>query len=149
MVNILKINRDNNTIVMDRAFAKASEVVGSEEYNMLQTARRDYPTYTVVRRRIKRNPNKECYKGLTYEYMENYILIHCKEKMEEYQELRLIAKCHSIRYPTIKKWFLESFPEIVEFGLFSEKPAEDSEVTAFDVREGGATALNTEEKKIA
>ncbi len=117
MTNTLKINRDDNTIVMDRAFAKASMIVGSVEYNMLQTARRDYPTYTVVRRRIKRNPNKECYKGLTYEYMEEYIRTHCKERLEEYKEMRLISECHSIRYPTIKKWFLNTFPEIADFGI--------------------------------
>ena len=127
MTNVLKINRRNNTIVMDRAFAKASEVVGSEEYNMLQTARRDYPTYNVVRRTIKKNPNKECYRGLTYGYMENYIMSHCGEKMAEYQELRLIAKCHSIRYPSIKKWFLESFPEVAEFGI-SEGAQEEKNI---------------------
>ncbi len=111
---------------MDRAFAKASVIVGSEDYNMLQTARRDYPTYTVVRRRIKRNPNKECYKGLTYQYMENYIRTHHEERMEEFQELRLISECHSIRYPTIKKWFLETFPEIAEFGI-SEREKEEND----------------------
>ncbi len=94
MANVLKINRNNNTIVMDRAFAKASEIVGSEEYNMLQTARRDYPTFTVVRRKIKQNPNKECYRGLTYKYMENYIKTHCEEKLEEYMDMQRISECH-------------------------------------------------------
>ena len=126
MVNVLKIDREKKAIVMDRAFVKASAVVGSEEYNMLQTARRDYPTYTVVRRTIKKNPNKECYRGLTYGYMENYIRTHGAERMGEYQELRLIAECHSIRYPTIKKWFLEAFPEIMEFGITDNEKKEEN-----------------------
>lgn len=125
MAKVLKIDRNNNTIVMDRAFAKASEIVGSEEYNMLQTARRDYPTFTVVRRKIKRNPNKECYRGLTYEYMENYIKTHCEEKLEEYMEMRLISECHSVRYPTIKKWFLGAFPEVAEFGITENEKKEE------------------------
>ena len=116
MANTLKINRANNTIVMDRAFAKASEIVGSAEYNMLQTARRDYPAFTVVQRTIKRNPNKESYKGLTYEYIENYIESHCSEKLAEYREMRLLAECHSVRYPEIKKWFLKAFPEVAMYG---------------------------------
>ena len=34
-----------------------------------------------------------------------------------YDELRLIGACHKVSYPTIKKWFLETYPEIVEFGI--------------------------------
>ena len=124
MTNTLKINRNNNTIVMDRAFAKASEIVGSAEYNMLQTARRDYPTYSVVQRTIKRNPNKECYHGLTYEFMEDYIMTHgdaetVKKNYNEFCEMRLISQCHSksFRYPVIKQWFLNQYPEIVRFGM--------------------------------
>ena len=130
MTNTLKINRNNNTIVMDRAFAKASEIVGSAEYNMLQTARRDYPTYIVVQRTIKRNPNKECYKGLTYEYMERYIISHCADKLAEFNELRLISECHSVRYPKIKEWFLEEFPEVAKYGVKIENTLSISEVEA-------------------
>ena len=130
MTNTLKINRNNTTIVMDRAFAKASEIVGSAEYNMLQTARRDYPTYNVVQRKIKRNPNKECYKGLTYEYMEQYIISHCAEKLAEFKEMRLISECHSVRYPKIKEWFLEEFPEVAKYGVKIENTLSISEVEA-------------------
>ena len=34
-----------------------------------------------------------------------------------YDELRLIGACHKVSYPTIKKCFLETYPEIVEFGI--------------------------------
>ena len=130
MANTLKINRTNNTIVMDRAFAKASEIVGSTEYNMLQTARHDYPTDTVVQRKIKRNPNKECYKGLTYEYMERYIISHRAEKLAEFREMRLISECHSVRYPKIKEWFLEEFSEVAKYGVKIENTLSISEVEA-------------------
>ena len=115
---------------MDRAFAKASEIVGSAAYNMLQTARRDYPTYSVVQRTIKRNPNKESYKGLTYEYMENYIMSHCAEKLAEYREMRLLSECHSVRYPKIKEWFLAKFPEVAKYGVKIENTLSISEVEA-------------------
>ena len=31
----------------------------------------------------------------------------------------MISKCHSqaFRYPVVKSWFLERYPEIMEFGL--------------------------------
>lgn len=122
MANVLKIKHDTRTIVMDRAFAKASSIVGSEEYILLQGARRDYPCYVVTTRTIKRNANKECYRGLTYAYMENYIQTHpeAETHMAEYSELRLLAECHSIRYPTIKKWFLETYQEIARYGMEKE-----------------------------
>ena len=112
----MTINFTNNTIEMTKTESKAASKFGSDMYKQLQEARRDYPTYTVVQRTIKRNPNKECYKGLTYEYIENYIESHCSEKMSEYREMRLLAECHSVRYPEIKKWFLKTFPEVAMYG---------------------------------
>ena len=119
MKNTLKINHENRTLVMDRTFAKAASFVGSNEYNLLQDARRDYPSYQVTLRSIKKKEDKESYRGLTYQYMENYIATNANAAriMEEYRELRLQAECHSIRYPNIKKWFLAKYPEIAQFGV--------------------------------
>ena len=127
MKNYVRIDRANRQIVMDRTFARLSQIVGSEEYNRLQTARRDYEGFNVVTRTIRRNDKKECYRGLTYDYMERYILLHDKadERKKEFDELRLIAECHSKRYPVIKQWFLKQYPEIAKFGMpdLSESPA--------------------------
>ena len=124
MKNTLKIDFNNKTIVMDRTFAARVKDTRSEEYFHLQTVRKDYPNYTVITRTIKRNPDKETYRGLTYEYMENYILSHgndaeVQEALSEYRELRLIAKCHGKGkgYPVIKQWFLEKYKEIEDFGI--------------------------------
>ena len=124
MKNSLKINHEDNIIVMDRTFAKNAENTRSDEYAHLQAVRRDYPDYTVRRRTIDSNPHKETYKGLTYEYMEDYILRHESEDnalkiIKEFNELRTISRCHrqGLRYPTIKKWFLHRYPEIAEFGV--------------------------------
>lgn len=123
MKNTLKINHTNRTIVMDRTFAKHAIDTMSAEYAHLQTVRRDYPTYTVVQRQIKRNSDKKTYRGLTYDYMESYILTHGTAEtrianFNEYSEMRLIAQCHgnAFRYPIIKSWFLNKYPEIADFG---------------------------------
>ena len=115
MTNTLKINHINHTIVMDRTFARNATDTRSEECTHLQQVRRDYPGYQVVQRRIRTNSNKKTYKGLTYEYMEDYILTHGtdenrKANYKEYTEKRIIAECHgkAFRYPVIKSWFLES-----------------------------------------
>ena len=70
MKNTLRINHENKTIVMDRTFAKFAENTRSDEYAHLQQVRRDYPDYTVTTRTIKRNPEKETYKGLTQKQQE-------------------------------------------------------------------------------
>lgn len=117
MANTLKINREKKQIVMDRAFAKASAIVGSEEYKKLQTAKKDYPSFKIVQKKIKRNPNKKSYNGLTYEFMEKYILTKRPEKLKEFEEQRLISEAYGRGYPKIKQWFLNQFPKIAEYGV--------------------------------
>lgn len=137
MTNYLKVDYEKNALVMDRTFAKNAQIVGSNEYRLLQEARASYPNYTVMLRQIKKNSAKECYKGLTYEYMEDYIRTHeslktVNEVLNEFEEMILVSKCHSqaFRYPTIKKWFLEKYPEIAKFGMpkVEEKVEEVEEV---------------------
>ncbi len=123
MKNTLKVNHADRKIIMDRTFAKYAENTRSEEYAHLQQVRKDYPIYEVTVRTIKKNSNKETYKGLTYDYMRDYIITHEDEEnvkivLTEFSELRLVSRCHSQakRYPVIKKWFLSKYPEIANFG---------------------------------
>ena len=111
-------------IELNTTFAKMMQNPLSDEYALLQKTRMENPTFTVRRRQIKKNPNKECYKGLTYEYMENYITTHEEGEnrvliLKEFAEMRLISECHSKahRYPVIKNWFLNKYPEIANFGM--------------------------------
>ena len=113
---------------MDRTFAKNAAIAGSEEYALLQNARKDYPNFEVAQRSIKRNPDKKTYNGLTYKYMRDYIVLHEQKEqrkavLAEMDELILISKCHSksFRYPVIKKWFLDKYPEIKLFGIEAEE----------------------------
>lgn len=127
-MNTIRIDHATKRIIMDSMFYKNSADPRNEEYTVLQNVRRDYPTYAAVQRKIKKNPAKKTYSGLTYAYMEDYILTHeSPETVEavyaEFNEMVLISQCHSqaFRYPTIKKWFLNKYPEIMRFGL-PQKP---------------------------
>ena len=119
MAKNLHIDMENGAIVMSKAFAKKASVYDSIEYNMLQGARADYPEYKIVMRSINKNEKQEHFRGLTYEYIERYIGAHdnSEERMMIYKELRLIAECHSVRYQHIKRWFLETYPEVRKFGM--------------------------------
>lgn len=134
MANTLKLDHENGLIVMDRVFAKKSENTMSNEYAHLQNVRRDYPMYTVVRHTIKKNANKETYRGLTYDFMRYYIDKYEPKKTKETVKYELetkieISKCHAVnrRYPTIKKWFLEKYPEVALFGMTDAELSEYEE----------------------
>ncbi len=133
MKNTLTVNHKDHQIVMDRTFAMNALNTMSDEYEHLQKVRKHYPKYSVVQRHIRKNENKKTYRGLTYDYMEDYIMTHGSAKeinanLKEFYEKRLIAECHgkAFRYPAIKRWFLEKYPEIVEHGM--EKTAQIIEI---------------------
>ena len=46
--------------------------------------------------------------------------------------MKLISKCHSkaFRYPTIKAWFLDRFPEIKAFGVKEDDAATNDAIPA-------------------
>lgn len=149
MKNTLRLDHSKRTIVMDRTFAKYAANTMSTEYAHLQAVRQDYPEYQVVLRKIKRNKTKECYRGLTYEYMEEYIKTHgSKEEsatnLTEFKEKKLISLCHSTsrRYPVIKSWFLAKYPEVMKFGL------SDDEKQTTNEEEDTVAATEAEENEL-
>ena len=117
MKNYLKVDDRNRQLIMDRTFDKNRRIVGSKEYDLLQRAKADTPQYSVVLRHIKTNPEKQVYKHLTYDYMREYILRHANReaRMAEFEEMVLRAKCHTIKYPKVKEWFLAAYPQIDDF----------------------------------
>lgn len=126
----LKIEPATRRIVMDRTFAKFYCDTTSEEYAHLQRVRADYPNFSVVRRRIKKNTKQEHYAGLDYAYMEAYIRKYeSKETVDdvlaEFEELKFASKCHSRhrRYPAIRTWFLDKYPRVDD--LFKQKKQEE------------------------
>lgn len=121
----LTINRNARTIEVSKKFDILSSRFGSEEYKMLQEARRDYPGYKVVVATPKTSKSsKPSFKGLTYEYMEKYISKHNGENnsiMKEYMTLRGMtdeaeeACAETCSYHEIKNWFLNQYPAIAKF----------------------------------
>ena len=117
-----------SVIEVNTTFAKMMQNPLSDEYALLQRTRQDFPTFAVRTRQIKSNPKKDTYKGLTYEYMRDYIITHTSPEEElaavaEFDEMILVSKCHgkSLRYPTIKKWFLAKYPEVAKFGTIENE----------------------------
>ena len=70
------VNEKKNAIELTKKESTAAAKFGTPEYAHLQSVRRDYPDYAVITRQIKKNSNKKVYKGLTYDYMRDYIILH-------------------------------------------------------------------------
>ena len=124
----IRINFEKKTITMTRKFAALAEDPFTDEFAKLQEVRNAYPKFKVLKHKIKKNPNKKTYPGLTYEYIEDFIRLHeegkkLEEMLDEYNELRLIAKCHhsGVGYATIKKWFLDNYEGVEIFGESEER----------------------------
>ena len=121
---------DKNLIILNSTFAKKARRIGSPEYNQLQEDHSEFSPFKVVQRQIKKKPDQEHYKGLTYDYMRAYIAetvgkdnaadeereAAVKEALDVLESKILISKCHSNtqRYPAIRKWFLATYPEVKE-----------------------------------
>ena len=117
----LKIDHAKKTIIMGCAFAKKQANTDSKEYAELLEVHREFPNYKIKTKVVKKREDKESYKGLTYSYMKEYISLYgCAEDMNKYEYLLMLAQCHSVRYPTIKAWFLEKYPDVKNFGVQEE-----------------------------
>ena len=117
----INIDHTNRQIVIGKDFNRKQSDVESKEYKKLCEIVQIFPKFKVVIRSIKKNPHKESYKGLTYEYMERYISVKgTRQDRQEYDDMRLLAECHSKRFPVIKQWFLRKYPEVEKYGAKEE-----------------------------
>ena len=119
MTNIA-INEKKHTIELTKKDYDKACKFGTQEYLDLQEVRKAYPNYKVVK--VTRKASKNTYKGLTYEYMENYIKSHNEELLVEFYELcgkdengKKINFGVKLSYGEVRMWFLEQFPEIENF----------------------------------
>lgn len=131
--NPIKFDHSKKEFIINRTFAKKAYIYGTEEYNLLQKARQDFPNYSIATRAgIKKNPQKEAFKGLDYAFMEQYFEYKkaSDEIWKKYKYMRLMAGCHSRRFPIVKKWFLELYPEVKNWGKAQEEIAAGAAVSA-------------------
>ena len=118
----MNLNYEKKTIEMTKAEAKRAGDISSSEYAELEKIRTSFPNYEIVIK--KTTKRKETFKGLSYEYMENYIRNHDDNEnslLEEFYTLRGYVNgkkndfVDQASYGEVKNWFLLKFPEIAEF----------------------------------
>ena len=123
-MNNITISNATRSIELSKKFAAAAAKYGSDEYKMLQEARRDYPGYEVVEATKKAKAAKDPYKKLDFDFMEKYILAHEdpeQKNMKTYLDLRGKSKeaiengAASKSLTEIRSWFLSAYPQVAQF----------------------------------
>ena len=108
-------------IEMTKTEAAKAGKIDTEKYEELCTLMNRFPTFEIE---IVKTSTKSVdhLKGLTYEYMENYIKSHNEELLVEFYELcgkdengKKLDFGIKLSYGEVRMWFLEEFPEIENF----------------------------------
>ena len=111
------INFQKQTIEMTKTFANSASNYGSEAYNELMNAKRDFPSYTVSIAKAA-SKKKDSFKGLNLKYMEKYITDHSDAASEQMNTFNLLCGntddelAAKASFGEIKMWFLTQYPEI-------------------------------------
>ena len=111
-------------IEMTKSEAKEAGKLNSEKFKELREYMDAYPGYEIL---IKAPSKRKVeFKGLTYEYMKEYIQKHDdekKSKMAAFETLIAQSKkngdegaehLEAANYSEVREWFLKAFPEIKE-----------------------------------
>lgn len=106
-----EINHTKGKIIITKAFGKRANDYNSDEYQVLAGLLKDFPTYKVKYKEIKRNSNKNTYAGLTYDRMAEYIQITNPDMLTQFETVKKVAATQNARYAFVKKWFLDTFKE--------------------------------------
>ena len=111
----MKYDFERNVIVITKEESRKASTVGTEQFAELSELMSRFTGCKVV---VKNSPRKrDAFKGLTYEYMENYINAHetnRDENLATLNKLRGIGEAfvENATYGEIKNWFLMKYPEV-------------------------------------
>ena len=121
----MNANLMTKKIEMSKKEAKTAGKIGTPEFEELKNYMAIYPGFEVL---IKAPAKRKVeFRGLTYEYMKNYIKKHDDEDgkiMAEFNALIALDKKNKVEgaehleaagYLDVKKWFLAKFPEIKQY----------------------------------
>ena len=116
----MKIDYEKKTIELTKSEMKAAENYGSEMYTALLDAQKSFPDFTVkVKAPVSKRDN---YKGLTREFMKNYIDGHDDDEHNALHEFNTLcgltadgekkAFAAIASYGELRMWFLTKYPEL-------------------------------------
>lgn len=136
------IDEMKKAVVLTKAEMKKAMVVGSDEYKLLQMARRDYPGFKTVEEKTKKN--KSDFSNLDMKTIRSYVEKHGSDEQKEcfaFISKRTINEdgeyCEAQPFFKIKEWFLNEFPEIKQ----TRKDYREKVLEIYEAAEAKAEAM--------
>ncbi len=114
----ITFNADYTVATVSKSFMKNAHVYGTKEFNELRKVLADFPEITIKEREIKKNPDKDSYKNLTYANMETYIneLENKDALLAEFTRQKRMAVIAKNPYRYVLNWFKSAcFANELEF----------------------------------
>lgn len=117
-----KIDFVANTLTITKAFEDAASIPGTEEYELFQKIRADFPGIQIVRKTRRPSKSAPKYKNLTYANMEKYMSVfqNATELLAQFEIVKAQSYGQTNRYNFVKDWFVAQFPKYKELPDFSE-----------------------------
>ena len=157
MTNAMKVNMNNNTIIITSAFAKKAEIFGTPEFRQLMEAKRELKEYTdkeftvEIVKKAKKSASldepKEKKIRPSYKMMSDFIKAIDDEKgtqLEAFKKQRDMVRFGTTKYNGTLAWFLneyanndkyagsfKSFYEMVEATKSEEESTEENNTVEF------------------
>jgi len=125
-----KLSHGEKKIIVSKDFLVRSGCFGTPEFDEMSRLRVQFPNYMVEEYQIEKNPNKQTYGKLTYEYMVDYIkgkepADQRDQVLSEFELVKKYSKAQRASYAYVKKWFLNRYKD-----AFKTKKQMMDEVTA-------------------
>ena len=138
--NRYEFNHEAKEIIITKAFAKESSVIGSSAYKELLRLKKDWSDYTIKVREIKKKENKKSFKGLTIKEMRRFLATVGENDLKLFDKACEIAEGKQGKYAIMKKWFLNKYQEAYEKELENLKLVEElasieNEIIGFETEE--------------
>ena len=116
------ISHERKTIEMTKKEEKAAGKIGSNEYKALKGLMNEWPGYQVHVQTKAPAKRKGDFENLTFEAMEKYLKESHQDLLEKFYKLRgrdaegnRVTGLKTTCYGAVKKWFLDSCPEVKKF----------------------------------
>lgn len=119
-----RVDFAKNAIVITRDFARRASIVGTPEFKRLSELCNAYPSLTVITRTARKGASKISTKGLTMEFMENFITYRRPNDLELYKRQKEVSKAFKSPYMYLRKWFVGRYSDWAKYVLVSDQEAE-------------------------
>ncbi len=132
----ITFNADYTVATVSKSFMKKAHIYGTKEFDELRKVLADFPEISIKEREIKKNPDKESYKNLTYDNMIAYMkeLDNADKLVNEFNRQKRMAVIAKNPYRYVLNWFKSAcFENEIEFVEFRKAISLISELDASDV----------------